>query len=167
MNFSTVRGYNAYAQFTAKIRESVQSREVQPEQDTPRKPDAPQKPVDTLFSDPVDIVSISRSARSRSQSVTAEREFAQTTLNKWMKESGSLGGAMTHRVSGKMMSEVLSRNGISLDENESYDINIDVWCAVTVTGKNAEKAKAIQDLLNTTPSNINWGLMLQKLPPDS
>jgi len=160
MNFSTVRGYNAYAQFTAKIRESVQSRGVQQEQSVKQEPDS------SRFSDPVDIVSISRAARSRSQSVMAEREFAQTTLNKWMKESGSLGGAMTHSISGKMMSELLSGNGITLDDEESYDINVDVWCAVTVTGKNAEKAKAIQDLLNTTPSNINWGLMLQKLPPE-
>jgi len=163
MNFSTVRGYNAYAQFSAKIRESVQTREAR--QESGVKPET----VDTRFSEPVDIVSISRAALSRSQSVLAEREPVQTALNNWMKESGTMSnmnGTMTHRISGKMMSEVLSRNGISLDDDEAYDINIDVWCAATVTGKNAEKAKAIQDLLNTTPSNINWGLMLQKLPPD-
>ena len=161
MNFSTVRGYSAYSQFTARIRESVQSRGAQ------EKPDTPQESATSRFSDPVDIVTISRSARSRAQSLMAEREPVQTALNSWIKESGTMGGAMTHQVSGKMMSELLSSKGISLEDNESYDINIDVWCAVTVTGKNAEKAKAIQDLLSNTPSNINWGLMLQKLPPES
>jgi len=161
MNFSTVRGYGAYAQFTAKIREAVKMRESHQEQASEKEQ------VSSRFSEPVDIVTISHSARSMSLSVTVERESAQTTLNKWIKESGSMSGAMTHRVSGKMMAELLSKNGISLEDDEAYDINIDVWCAVTVTGKNAEKAKAIQDLLSSTPGNINWGLMLQKLPPDS
>ena len=158
MNFSTVRGYSAYAQFTAKIREAVKLQEI------PQEQDVKQDKVSSLYSNPVDTVTISHSARSLSLAFVAERETAQTTLNEWIRESGTLSGVLTHRVSGKMMAEMLSSNGISFDEDESYSINIDVWCAVTVTGKNAEKAKAIQDLLNSTPSGINWGFLLQKLP---
>ena len=161
MNFTAVRGYNAYAQFSAKIREAVKMRESSQEQSIKKEP------ADSRFSDPVDVVTISRSARVKAQALMFEKEPVQTTLNNWMKETGVMNGAMTHRVSGKMMSELLTTGGISLDDDEAYDITIDVWCAVTVTGKNAEKAKAIQDLLSTTPGNINWGLMLQKLPPDS
>ena len=158
MNFSTVRGYNAYAQFTAIIRDAVKARESSQEQEIEQE-----KP-GSVFSDPVDTVSISHSARSMSLSMIAERETAQTTLREWMKESGSMNGVLSHRVSGQTMEKVLATNGISLELDESYDINIDVWCAVTVTGKNAEKAKAIQNLLNSTPSGINWGFLLQKLP---
>jgi len=162
MNFSTVRGYNAYAQFTAKIRESVRLQEPpkEPSQEKVIKRDK----TDSLFSDPVDVVTISHSARARSMSIMAERETAQNTLKEWIRESGGVSGVLTHRVSGQVMADLLSGNGISLDEDEAYSINVDVWCAVTVTGKNAEKAKAIQDLLNSTPSGINWGFLLQKLP---
>jgi len=158
MNFSTVRGYNAYAQFAAKIREAAKP------QETPKEQDTQQDKARSLFSDPVDTVTISRSARALSLSFVAQREPAQIALKEWIRESGTTNGVLTHRVSGKMMEEALSKSGISFDENESYSINIDVWCAVTVTGKNAEKAKAIQDLLNSTPSGINWGFLLQKLP---
>ena len=161
MNFSTVRGYNAYAQFTMKIREAVKQQEAQTvqeiEQDRPSSSGS-------IFSDPVDVVSISHTARSMSLSMLAERETAQLTLREWIKESGSMNGVISHRVSGQTMAELLASNSISVEDNESFNINVDVWCAVTVTGKNAEKAKAIQDLLNTTPSGINWGFLLQKLP---
>ena len=160
MNFSSVRGYNAYMQFSAKIRDAVKLQEM------PKEPEIEQSKADSLFGDPVDTVSISHSARSMSLSLMAERETAQTTLRDWIKESASMSGALSHRVSGQTMSELLSTSGISIDENESYSINVDVWCAVTVTGRNAEKAKAIQDLLNSTPGGINWGFLLQKLPAD-
>jgi len=162
MNFSNVRGYDAYAQFTAKVRESVKSQEA------PKKRDIESDRARSLFSEPVDTVSISRSARSLSLSFTATQQpqSAQTALKEWMRESGTMSGAMTHRMSGEKMAELLSTNGITFDEDEVYNVNIDVWCAVTVAGKNAEKAKAIQDLLNSTPSGINWGVLLQRLPPD-
>ena len=165
MNFSAVRGYNAYAQFTAKIREAVKMREMSPEFDAERDDLVQEKP-GSIFSDPVDTVSISHTARSMSLSITTDHKTAQITLREWIKETGSTNGILSHKVSGQTMAELISSNGLSIDENESYEINIDVWCAVTVTGKNAEKAKAIQELLNTTPSNINWGLILQKLPVD-
>jgi len=155
-----MRGYNAYAQVTTLIKETAKQREMQPVQDKT------QEKAHSLYSDPIDTVSISHSARAMSLSMKVERESAQTTLREWIKESGSMNGFISHRVSGQTMSELLAKNGISIEEKESYDINIDVWCAVTVTGKNAEKAKAIQNLLNTTPSGINWGLILQKLPVD-
>jgi len=158
MNFSTVRGYNAYAQFSMTIREAVKL------QETPKVQEIEQDRSGSVFSDPVDIVSISHTARSMSLSMLAERETAQLTLREWIKESGSMNGVISHRVSGQTMSELLASNNISVDENESFNINVDVWCAVTVTGKNAEKAKAIQVLLNTTPSGINWDFLLQKLP---
>jgi len=158
MNFTAVRGFNAYAQFTAKIRESVKMHEDVKEQA------AEDKKVSSIFEDPVDTVDISQTAKRLSLSLVAERESAQTTLREWIKESGTMSGVLTHRVSGKMMEGLLASNGLSLEEGESFNINVDVWCAVSVTGKNAEKAKAIQNLLNTTPSSINWGLLLQKLP---
>jgi len=155
-----MRGYNAYAQVTMLIKETGKQQEM------PSVQDKKQEKAGSLYSDPVDTVSISHTARAMSLSMKVERETAQTTLREWIKESGSMNGFISHRVSGQTMSELLAKNGISIEENESYDINIDVWCAVTVTGKNAEKAKAIQNLLNTTPSGINWGLILQKLPVD-
>jgi len=160
MNFTNVRGYDAYAQFTAKVRESAR------QQEAPKKRDSEPDRARSLYSEPVDTVSISRSARSLSLSFSTEHKPAQTALSEWMKESGSMSGAMTHRMSGEKMAELLSTNGITFDEDEVYNVNIDVWCAVTVAGKNAEKAKAIQDLLNSTPSGINWGVLLQRLPPD-
>ena len=162
MNFSAMRGYNAYAQITMMTKETAKQREMPQEQAVRHEKAAPL----LRDHDPVDTVSISHSARSMSYSVAAERETAQTTLREWAKESGSMSGVLSNRTSGQSMTELLSKNGISLDENESYDVSIDVWCAVTVTGKNAEKAKAIQNLLNSTPSGINWGLILQGLPVD-
>jgi len=153
-----MRGFNAYSQFTTIVKDSVKQRDLSAEQSN--RHDKP----GSLYSEPVDTVTISRTARSLSFSLTTERETAQTALRDWIKESGSMNGVVSHRASGQTMAELLSANGITLDEDESYDINIDVWCAVTVTGKNAEKAKAIQNLLNSTPSGINWGFLLQKLP---
>jgi len=161
MNFSTVRGYNAYTQFSAKIKETVKPQETLQDQDFQRDG------ARSLYSDPVDTVSISRTARSLSLSLIAEREPAQTKLKEWMRESGTISGTVTHSISGKNLSEMMAANGISLEleDRDTYNLNLDVWCAATVTGKNAEKAKAIQDLLNSTPRGINWGFLLQKLPP--
>jgi len=162
MNFSAVRGFNAYAQLTKTVKDAAMQREATQAQSV--KHDKTGSP----SGDPVDSVSLSHKARSMSMSfsVTSGRESEQTRLRDLIKESGSLKGELSHHTSGQTMTELLSSNGISLEENESYNINIDVWCAVTVTGKNAEKAKAIQNLLNSTPSGINWGLTLQQLPVD-
>jgi len=171
MNFSAVHGFNAYKQFTVKVRESVKLQEAQQEQGVKNEKSG------SLFSDPVDTVSISRTALSRFQSLsgskinskTQETESLQTTLNEWIKTSGNnptAAGRVQNRASGQTISELLKLSGVPLEENEVYSIDMDVWCAVSVTEKNAEKAKAIQNLLNTTPSGINWGFLLQKLPPD-
>jgi len=167
MNFSSVRGYNAYAQFTAMIRDAREARDTAKLQESTGEPKVKQEQVGSGISDPVDTVSISHSARSMSLSFVAEREAATTTLRDWIRESGTSNGVFTHRVSGQMMADLLSSSGIKFDDDESYSIEIDVWCAVTVAGKNAETAKAIQDLLNSTPSGINWGFLLQKLPLSS
>ena len=160
MNFTAVRGYNAYTHLTAKTSEPVKLNEVSQDQDIKKEQIA------SVFDDPVDIVSISVIARNMSISMMAERETAQSMLRDWLKESGSKNDVFSQNVQGQSMEGLMSSNGIKLEADESSDVNLDVWCAVTVTGKNAAKAKAIQNLLNTTPSNINWGLMLQKLPVD-
>jgi len=137
MNFSTVRGYNAYTQFTAKIKETAKL------QETPQEQDIKQDKSRSIYTDPVDTVSISRTARSLSLSFTTEREPVQTKLREWMRESGIMSESVTHRISGKKLSEMMAANGISLqlEDRESYNLNLDVWCAATVTGRNAEKAK--------------------------
>jgi len=171
MNFSAVHGFNAYKQFTAQVREIVRVQETKQEQDAALTKSSYE------LSDPVDVVSISRTAHSRfatsrlqSQSKAPEQENPQTTLKEWIKTSGNSNSALGERVqshvSGQTMAELLKFNGVSLEENEVYSIDMDVLCDVSVTEKNAEKAKAIQNLLNTTPSGINWGFLLQKLPVD-
>jgi len=159
MNFTAVRGFNAYAQFSAVVRETVKL------QKSLQEHDIKQEQTSYSIDDPVDVLTISHSAKRLSLSLVTERDCAQTTLKEWMRESGSMGGAVTHRVSGQTMQNLLSSSGITFEDGESYNINMDVWCAVTVTGKNTEKAKAIQQLLNSTPGGINWGVLLQKLPP--
>jgi len=172
MNFSAVHGFNAYKQFTAQVREASKLEETQRDQGIRHEKAGP------VFSEPVDVVSISRSALSRYQShaKTTERDnpqehkSPQTTLNEWIKSSGNNSFVTTGRTqnqpSGQAMAELLKLNGIALEENEVQSIDMDVWCAVSVTERNAEKAKAIQNLLHTTPSGINWGFLLQKLPVD-
>jgi len=58
----------------------------------------------------------------------------------------------------------LSKNRITLSPNEKYNISVDKYCNVTVTGDDVEKAKAIERLLNT-PGNENWGSLLQRENP--
>ncbi|MDR2555035.1 MAG: hypothetical protein LBC64_06355 [Fibromonadaceae bacterium] len=55
----------------------------------------------------------------------------------------------------------LSKNRITLSPNEKYNISVDKYCNVTVTGDDVEKAKAIERLLNI-PGNENWGSLLQR-----
>jgi len=175
MNFSAVHGFNAYKQFTAQVRETVRVQETQKEQDIRQVKSGSE------ISDPVDSVSISRNALARSaasrltmQNKTPERESPQTTLREWIKTSANsigfadsrLSSRASGQVSGQSIAELLKMNGVPLEENEVHSIDMDVWCAVSVTERNAEKAKAIQNLLNTTPSGINWGFLLQKLPVD-
>jgi len=161
MNFTSVHGYNAYTQFAAKVKETASTQKTSSEQVRETNNTGSES------NDPVDIVSISKSAKRLSISYAIERETAQSTLKEWIKESGSINSAVNFHTSGKMMTELLADKNLSLNENKSYDINMDVWCAVSVTEKNIEKAKAIQNLLNTTPSGINWGFLLQKLPVDA
>ena len=161
MNFTNVRGYNAYAQFSAKIRETVMRKEPLSE------PESEQDISHSTYSEPIDVVTISVAARNASASLLSLREdYTQTELTQWIRESGTSNGILAHRMSGQQMGELLTRNGITLEEDEVYDINIDVWSAVSVAGRNAEKARAIQNLLNSTPSGINWGFLLQRLPVD-
>jgi len=163
MNLSTVRGYSEYAKFAEKAAEPAKLQTTGRNQVNDKR---------SLLADsqsPADTVSISSSARRLSNSFnpgqdTAERVTPQTTLKQYAAEASKLTGNMSQSVCGKMMTELLSSNGLSIEENETFDVNIDVWCAVSVTGRNAEKARAIQELLNSTPNGINWGLILQKLP---
>jgi len=179
MNFSAVHGFNAYKQFTAEVRKTGESSKLQ---ETQREQGIKHEKPTPVFGDPVDVVSISRTAELRFQSQAQskaltkapERESPQTTLKEWIKTSGNSIGFADSRVSshasgqvsGQAISEMLKLNGVALEENEVHSIDMDVWCAVSVTERNAEKAKAIQNLLHTTPSGINWGFLLQKLPVD-
>ena len=161
MNFTNVRGYSAYAQFSAKVRETAIQKEVPP------KPKKEQDISRSTYSEPVDVVTISVAARNASApSIMLRENSAHTELTQWIRESGTSNGILAHRMSGRLMGEVLASSGIMIEEDEVYDINIDVWSAVSVAGRNAEKALAIQNLLNSTPSGINWGFLLQRLPVD-
>lgn len=161
MNFSTVRGYNAYAQFTAKIRQAHKTPELQEISGEHVNSD---ETASSEYTDPVDTVTISNRARTLSFSLISERQTPQAELREWMRGSGIMSGTFTNRVSAQNMQNALSGVGLTFDEDEVYDINIEVWSAVSVTSRNAEKAMAIQDLLNSTPSGINWGFLLQKIP---
>jgi len=167
MNFTAVRGYNAYAQFSIKIREAVANRIETSE--TPKVPDKIESSSDVsrrIYSEPVDIISISQFAKNASAAL--EKPIRETTalteFKEWSKRTIAINSGFSQTVSGITMNEMLGSTGIKVDENEEYDINMDVWCAVTVSGRNTEKARAIQDLLNSTPGGINWGFLLQKLP---
>jgi len=167
MNFSAVRGYNAYSQFMVKVREAVKLQETESGQGIKKEKAGSDFNDSKSGVDIVDTVSISTVAHSRykSSTIIAQRESPQATLKEWIKTSGGTAdNTAALRVTGQTITELLATNGISLDEKETYSIDMDVWCAVSVTEKNAEKAKAIQHLLNTTPSGINWGFLLQKLP---
>ena len=167
MNFTAVRGYNAYAQFSAKIREAVTNRINVSE--TPKIPDKIESNQDisrSIYSEPVDIVTISQFAKNASSAPQKpiRETTALTEFKEWSNRTISINSGFSQTVSGITMNEMLKSSGITVDEKEEYDINMDVWCAVSVSGRNTEKAKAIQDLLNSTPSGINWGVLLQKLP---
>jgi hypothetical protein len=166
LNFSAVRGFNAYSQFSAKIREAaVQKAEAQEIQENPKN----EPKIDTsVYIEPVDKVTISvvaRNAALAAQSPLALREnSALMEFKEWAKSAKLMSSNFSQKVSGETMDKMLTNTGISINSDEEYDIGVDVWSAINVSGRNAEKARAIQDLLNSTPTNINWGFLLQKLP---
>jgi len=176
MQASPISGYNAYAQFSEKNREVVKAdfsvREHKPEQ----------VEVSSRASDTEDIISISDAARNASAALSASREAVareavaqetarretstQAEFKEWARETAMKSEPFTQRVSGQQLGELLSGSGISVEKDESFDINVDKWGIANVTSRNAEKAKDVQALLNSTPRMLNWGLMLQKLPID-
>jgi hypothetical protein len=159
MNFSSVRGYNAYAQFTTKIRETIKAKTV------PQEQEIKQDGAYSLYIEPVDTVTISHPARNASDALLAAREnTAHTEFKEWKKNAATATGMFAQSMSHNSVEKLLSKSDIRLEDGEAYNISINAWSAVSVVGKNAEKAKAIQDLLNNTPSGINWGFLLQKLP---
>jgi len=56
----------------------------------------------------------------------------------------------------------LAEKGITISPNEKFNISVDKYFNVTVTGDDKEKAKAIEDVLNSPADGKNWGLLLQK-----
>ena len=171
MQASPISGYNAYAQFSEKSREVVKAdfsvRERKPEQ----------VEISSRASDTEDIISISAAARNASAALSASREAVaqenatretskQAEFKEWARETAMKSEPFTQRVSGQQLGELLSGSGISVEKDETFEINVDKWGIAAVTSKNAEKARDVQALLNSTPRMINWGLMLQKLPID-
>jgi hypothetical protein len=73
---------------------------------------------------------------------------------------GSPEPAQIETLSDKILS-ALSENEITLSPSEKFNISVDKYCNVTVTGDDAEKAKAIEKVLNS-PGSENWGLLLQR-----
>jgi hypothetical protein len=55
----------------------------------------------------------------------------------------------------------LSKKGITLSPSEKFNINVDKLGNITITGNDEQKAKAIENVLNSSESK-NWGLLLQK-----
>jgi len=176
MQTSPISGYNAYAQFSARGKEVVKA------DFSVREREPVQVEVSSQTSDSVDIISISAAARNASAALSASREaVAQETVaqetatreastqaefNEWARETAMKSEPFTQRVSGQQLGEILSGSGISVEKGESFDINVDKWGIASVTSKNAEKAREVQALLNSTPRMLNWGLMLLKLPID-
>jgi hypothetical protein len=62
----------------------------------------------------------------------------------------------------KLLTSTLDKRGIALEEHETFGISVDMYCKVTVTGSNKEKAAAIEKVLNSVPDGENWGLLLNK-----
>ena len=52
----------------------------------------------------------------------------------------------------------LAEKGITISPNENFNISVDKYFNVTVTGDDKEKAKAIEDVLNSPAEGKNWGL---------
>ena len=158
MNFSTVYGNNTYTQHTAKAAETAGLQETLKERGNTVAGLGESADITEGF----DTVTISHTARTNSQtpvqkpSFITQRESAQTTLKEWMKDSNFPG---TRKINQAPVSK-LSQAPV----NETLNINVETWCASSVTEKNAEKAKVIQSFLNTAPGGISWGLLLQKLP---
>ena len=60
------------------------------------------------------------------------------------------------------LESTLEKYGIELSEGEEFNISVDKYCKVSVTGIDREKAKAIEDVLNSMPDGKNWGLILNQ-----
>jgi len=89
----------------------------------------------------------------------AQRAYiASLQQSEWSPQPGKI-----ETLSDKIFA-TLSKNRITLSPNEKYNISVDKYCNVTVTGDDVEKAKAIERLLNT-PGNENWGSLLQRENP--
>jgi len=171
MKTSSIVGYNAYAQFSARNKEVVKA------DFSERGREPAQVEVSDRASDPADIISISAAARNASAALSVSRETVaretvareastQAEFNEWARETAMKSEPFTQRVSGQQLGELLSGSGVSVEKDESFDISVDRWGIAAVTGKNAEKARDVQALLNSTPRMLNWGLQLLKLPID-
>lgn len=192
MNFTAVRGFNAYSQFSAKIREAVKSKTEEAEETEDLQKDS-----SSVYTRPIDSVSISKSALEAydalkvKQAAEARLEQIMNKTHKieeakqeeipsplslrensphvqfreWARTSGIMRGGFSQNIPGSVINKALSGTGITVGDDEEYNVTIDVLSAATVSSKNTEKAKAIQNLLNSTPSGINWGLLLATLPP--
>jgi len=57
--------------------------------------------------------------------------------------------------------EALAKNGIEFAPEEKFNIKVDKYLNVTVTGDDEEKAKAMEKFFNS-PGSENWGLLLQR-----
>ena len=181
MQASPIAGYNAYAQFSARSKEVVKA----DFSEHGREP--VQVEVSSQASDSIDIISISAAARnasaaqsfeetlygsrsdtmlSMSRETVAREASTQAEFKEWARETAMKSEPFTRRVSGQQLGEILSGSGISAEKDESFDITVDKWGIAAVTSKNAEKARDIQALLNSTPQMLNWGLLLFNLPID-
>jgi len=181
MQASPIAGYNAYAQFSAKSTEVVKA------DFSVREREPVQVEVSSRASDTEDIISISAAARNASAALSVSREAdaretaaretaaretatretsAQAEFKQWAREAAMKSTPFTQRVSGQQLGEILAGSGISVEKDESFDITVDKWGIAGVTSKNAEKARDVQALLNSTPQMLNWGLLLFNLPID-
>jgi len=169
MQASPIAGYNAYAQFSARSTEVVKA------DFSVREHESEQVEISSQISDSVDIISISAAARNASAALSASRKAeeaatretsTQAEFKEWARETALKSEPFTKRLSGQQLGELLSGSGISVEKGESFDITVDKWGIASVTSKNAEKARDVQALLNSTPQMLNWGLLLQKLPID-
>ena len=64
-----------------------------------------------------------------------------------------------HKNIREMLLAVLAKSGITLADYEKFDIKVDKYFNVTVTGDDKEKAKAMEKIFNSAEGE-NWGLLL-------
>lgn len=60
-------------------------------------------------------------------------------------------------IQAKEIGQILKDNGITLEQNEKLNIQVDKKGVITVTGDNSEKAKKIEDILNSQ-EKLGWKL---------